>query len=145
MDKHPKVRTCLRPATRNPARLTAPTQNLTDHETLKRRFHNTATRCHDNDIRFTPVVFDGHVGGWDDSARTFVTWIPNVSSPPLASHPTTSISTWPSAFLRHCAVSKREPCGDAFAATLPELHEWQPAGDVDRDTDDARTAPCPAL
>ena len=72
------MRTALQrggPAIQNPGPLTAPTQNLTDYETLKRTFHNTATRCHDSGIRVTTVVFDGHAGGKSDSARTQVTCI----------------------------------------------------------------------
>ena len=35
---------------------------------------DTANRCHQNGIRFTPVV-DGHAEGWGDSASNLVTWI----------------------------------------------------------------------
>ena len=41
---------------------TTNTQNLTDKETLKRTFHDTANRCHDNCSCSTPVVLDGHAG-----------------------------------------------------------------------------------
>ena len=64
---------CLRPAPLDP--------------TMRR----TANRCQQHGIRFTPVVFDGHAGGWgDDSRRNLVTRI-NVSAPPLPAHPATSI------------------------------------------------------
>ena len=59
---------CLCPATRNPGPTMSSTQNLAEYEVLKRRFHDTAYRCHQNGLRFTPVVFDGHAGGWGDSA-----------------------------------------------------------------------------
>ena len=39
---------------------TTTTQNLSEDETLKSTFQDTANRCHQNDIRFTPTVFDGH-------------------------------------------------------------------------------------
>ena len=68
------VTSCLRPATRKPSPLTGPSKNLTDYETLQRTFLTTAARCLDNAVRFTPVVFCGHAGRWDDSARTMVTW-----------------------------------------------------------------------
>ena len=46
---------------------------------------------------------------------------------PLTAHPATSISTWPSASLRHSTVTQREPCSDASAwlpqGTLPILGE----------------------
>ena len=58
-------------------------QNLTDNETLKRTCHNTAARCHDNGIHFTPVVFDGPASGWS-SARSIGHLLP------LTAHPTTS-------------------------------------------------------
>ena len=51
-----------RPAARNPGPTTTTTQNLTEYETLKSTFHDTANRCHRNGIRFAPVVLDGHAG-----------------------------------------------------------------------------------
>ena len=32
------------------------TQNLTNYETLKRTFHNTSARCHDNGISFSEAA-----------------------------------------------------------------------------------------
>ena len=69
------VTSCLRPATQDTGPTTLSTRNLTEFETLKRSFHDSANRCHQNGLRFTPVVFDGHAGGWVDSARNLVTWI----------------------------------------------------------------------
>ena len=43
----------LRPATQSSGRATTTTQNLTDNETLKRTFHDTANRCHQNSIRLS--------------------------------------------------------------------------------------------
>ena len=65
----------LRPATRSPGSATTPTRNLTEHETLKRTFHDTANRCQQNGMRFTPMVFDPHAGSWEDFARNLVIWI----------------------------------------------------------------------
>ena len=53
MEKTPEawdfaVTSCLRRATRNSGPLTPPTQKLTDYVTLKRTFHNTAARFHNN-------------------------------------------------------------------------------------------------
>ena len=39
--------------------LTVATQNVAECKTIKRTFHATANRCHQNDIRFTQEVFDG--------------------------------------------------------------------------------------
>ena len=44
------------------------TRNLHDHEVDKKKFHDTATRCHANGIHF----FDGHAGGWGAFAETLV-------------------------------------------------------------------------
>ena len=65
----------LHPAIRNPGPTTAPTQNLAESELLKLTFHDTTNRCHRNGLRLTPVVFDGHARGWEDSARYLATWI----------------------------------------------------------------------
>ena len=43
-------------------------------------------RCHQNGLRFAAVVFDGHAGGWGDSARHLVTWISHRLSLPPSSH-----------------------------------------------------------
>ena len=98
-----------RSATRNPGLATTSTQNFAEYEILKRMFHDTANRCQRNSLCFTPVVFDGHAGGWGDSARNLVTWV----------HPTTSLrtpsditSTWLSAPLRHSTVTPRVPFFD---------------------------------
>ena len=60
-------------------------ENLRDSETQKRTFHDTANRCHQNGIRFTPVVFDGHAGGRNPHA-TWSLESPNVSAQPLIAH-----------------------------------------------------------
>ena len=39
--------------------------------TLGRTSHNTVA-CHEDGVRFTPVVVDGHASGWRDSARTLI-------------------------------------------------------------------------
>ena len=55
------VASCLRPTTRSPGPTTTPTLNLAACEKLH--------RCHRHGLSFTPVVFDGHVGGWGLSAQ----------------------------------------------------------------------------
>ena len=53
------VTSCLRQAAQSPT--TTTTQNLTDCETHKRTFHDTANPCHQ---RTASVVFDGQAGRW---------------------------------------------------------------------------------
>ena len=62
-----------RPETRNPGHTTSSTQNLTENGTLKRTFHHTVIRCHENGL--CQWVFDGHVGSWEDSASNLATCI----------------------------------------------------------------------
>ena len=35
-------------------------------------FHVTSTRCHSNESCCTPVIFDGHAGGWCESAKAMI-------------------------------------------------------------------------
>ena len=49
------------------------TRKLTGYESFKRTFHNSPPRCRNNGFRVTPVVFDGHAGGWTESAKARVT------------------------------------------------------------------------
>ena len=59
--------------------VTGPSQSLTEYEILKRTFQDSANRCHQIGIRFTPVVSDGRDGGWTDSARTLATCRTNIN------------------------------------------------------------------
>ena len=54
----------LSPPSNPKPRTTSTTQILTHYQTLKRTFHDTANRCHQNGIRFTSMVFYGHAKGW---------------------------------------------------------------------------------
>ena len=56
------------------------------------------------------TAFASHAGGWEDFARTLVTWIssPNVSAPLPTAHPATSISNWLRASLLRSTVTPRQ-------------------------------------
>ena len=87
----------------------ATVKNVVDYESsLKRTFHNKASRCHDNGRRFTSVVFGQHVPRGEIPRSACSPGSHNVSVPPLIAH-STSISTWPSAPLHHSSVTPREP------------------------------------
>jgi hypothetical protein len=45
------------------------------YETRKREHLRTAAQCAAIGLRFTPVVFEGHAGGWSPRARGVVDWM----------------------------------------------------------------------
>ena len=101
------ARSPLTSAQRNLSQGTTTTQNMTDYESLKRTFHQTVNRCHQNGIRLTPGFSAGHAG-WGRTLHA--TWSPgslNASAPPLTAHPAISTLNWFSASLRHCTVTPR--------------------------------------
>ena len=95
--RHQKLGTSPSPPASASPFVMAPSQNLTDHESLKWTFHNTAARCHD----FTPVVFDGHVNGCTVPGQL------DVTTPHF--HVTPHTQRRHSAYLRHFTVTRREP------------------------------------
>ena len=91
-------------------------KNLTEHEALKRTFHDAANRCHQNGTRCTLGVFDGHAGSWGDSARnTCHLDLPTARHQPLIAHRATSTSNWLSASLRLFIETPRVPFYDVSA------------------------------
>ena len=105
--------TCLRPVTRNPGPTASSTQNLAYDETLKRTFHDTANRCHQNGLRFTLWFFGGHAGGWQPATSS--PGPVNASAPPPTALRATSISNWVRALLHHSTVTPRVPFCDVSA------------------------------
>ena len=104
----------------DPGLVTAPTQNQTGYKTLRRTFHDTAARCHQNGIRFTPAVF--HADELRDSARTLVTRVSHRLS-------TTSHRTRSDINLELAQRVSKSPRRDSARATLRRAGGlWSPRG-----------------
>ena len=78
---HQTVTSRLRPASRSPGPTTTAIQNLTDYETVKRTFHDTANRCHQNGLRFAPKDTRG---AGETPHAPWSPGSPNDSAPPFS-------------------------------------------------------------
>ena len=133
------VTSCLRPAARDPSPTTSSTQNLTEFETLKRTFHDTANRCHQNGLRFTAFVSrqwfstDTPEAGGTQSAISSPE-SPSISAPPPTALQATSISKWVSASPRHCIVIPRVSFYDVHRTASTDTPTTLGPDDPDPDT-----------
>ena len=93
------VTSSLRPATRNPGPTTTPTQNLAEHENLKRTLHDTANRCHRSGLRFTQCSSMVTQEAGETRHTTWSSGSLTDSPPPLSAHQSTPVSNWLSASL----------------------------------------------
>ena len=87
----------LFPVARSDGSTTPAIRSLSYYVTSERTLHDTAKRCHHKGIRFVSVIFDGHAGGWRDSARNWVSWISHGLGSTSRAPLTTSVVIWISA------------------------------------------------
>ena len=45
------------------------------YDAFKRNFKQTHQACHDQNLRFTPMVVEAHGGGWSPTFRRVVDWL----------------------------------------------------------------------
>ena len=102
----------------------------------KRTVHDTDARCHQNGIRFT---FARRVGGLSTDLGHL--HLPKFTAPRLTAVPTRSVSTKPSASLRHSTGRYR--FGSRDPALHSEMDDRSPAWDNPEADEWAECWPCP--